>query len=100
MNVLGSSAVIRHSIAWPLKDDVVLRIAERGAGGDADLLAHQVDVAEHFGHRMLHLQPGVHLDERELPVLIEEFQRPGVAVSQFAQRRGRGLDPTRRAERR
>ena len=77
-----------------------LPVAERLAGGDADLLAHQVDAADHFGHRMLDLQAGVHLDERELAVLVEELQRAGVAVAEFAQRRRRRWRRARRAARR
>ena len=34
---------------------------------------------------MLDLQAGVHLDEGELAVLVEEFERAGVAVAEFAQ---------------
>ncbi len=64
---------------------VGLAVAEFLAGGDAYLLAHQIDVADHFGHRMLDLQAGVHLDEGELAVLIEEFQRAGVAVAEACQ---------------
>ena len=30
---------------------------------DHDLALHQVDVGHHLGHRMLHLNAGVHLDE-------------------------------------
>ena len=70
MKVAGSSAVIRHSIAWPEKRNVALRVAKLRAGGDADLLAHQVDAADHLGHRMLHLQARIHLDEGELAVLV------------------------------
>ena len=44
-----------------------LHVAKLAAGGDADLLAHQIDAAHHLGHRVLDLQPGVHFDERELP---------------------------------
>ena len=77
--------------------DVGLPVAERRAGGDADLLAHQVDAADHLGDRVLDLQPRVHLDERELAVLIQELQRAGVAVAEARQRRGRPSRPARRA---
>ena len=69
--------------------DLRLHIAQRRAGGDADLLAHQVDVADHLGDGMLDLQPGVHFDEREVAVLVEELQGAGIAVAQLAQRRRR-----------
>ena len=61
-----------------------LPVAEPAAGGDADLLAHQVDAADHFRDRMLDLQAGVHFDERELAVLVQELQRAGVAVAELA----------------
>ncbi len=34
---------------------------------------------------MFHLQAGIHLDEAELPVLVQELQRAGVAVTQLRQ---------------
>ena len=54
--------------------DVGLGVAQRLAGGDADLLAHQVDAADHFGDGVFDLEAGVHFDERELAVLVEEFE--------------------------
>jgi hypothetical protein len=33
-----------------------------------------------FGHRVLHLHAGVHLDEIELAVLVQEFEGAGAAV--------------------
>ena len=63
--------------------DVLLAIAERRAGGDADLLAHDVDAADHLRDRMLDLEPRVHLDEKELAVLIEEFERAGALVAEL-----------------
>ena len=64
------------------KADVALRITERRAGRDADLLAHQVDAADHLGDRMLDLQACVHLDEGELSVLIQELQCASVTVAE------------------
>ena len=37
-------------------------------GRDPELLAHQIDAVDHFCHRMLHLDPGVHFEEIERPV--------------------------------
>ena len=71
-----------------VEHDVLLRVAERVAGGDADLLAHQVHAADHLGDRMLHLQAGVHLDEGELLVLIQELQRAGIAVAELGEAGG------------
>jgi hypothetical protein len=61
--------------------DVLLRKRQRRAGGDADLLAHQVDAGDHLGDRMLDLQARVHLDEVELAVLVQELDRAGAAVA-------------------
>ena len=44
----------------------------------------EVDVAEHLGHGVLDLEAGVHLDEGELAVLVEEFEGSGVAVAELA----------------
>ena len=67
---------------------VFLRVAQRLAGGDAQLFLHQVHAADHLGDGVFHLQAGVHLDEAELAVLPQELQRAGVAVAQFLQRAG------------
>src|SRR5690606_32574876 len=40
-----------------------------------------IDAGDHFGHRVLHLYPGVHLDEIELPVLVEEFKSTGAPIA-------------------
>ena len=61
----GSSALIRHSMAWPRRPSAVALEAERLAGGDPDLLLHQVEAGHHLGDRMLDLDPGVHLHEVE-----------------------------------
>ncbi|KAG0927779.1 hypothetical protein G6F31_017928 [Rhizopus arrhizus] len=42
------------------------------AGGDLQLLGHQVDAGDHFGDRMLHLDAGVHFNEIELAVLDDD----------------------------
>ncbi len=44
-------------------------------GRNADLLAHEVDAEDRFGDRMFDLQAGVHLDEVELAVLVQELDR-------------------------
>src|ERR1700733_13167922 len=50
---------------------------------DQDHLAHQVDACDHFGDGMLDLNPGVHLDEEELPgcAVVEIFKRAGAAIT-------------------
>src|SRR5258708_3468388 len=74
-----------------VEHDILLAVAELGAGGDADLLAHDVDAADRLGDRMLDLQPRVHLDEEELALLEEEFERAGAAIAELAHRVGRDL---------
>ena len=70
------------------KVDVGLRVAERLAGGDPELLAHEIDAGDHLGHRVLDLEPRVHLEEIEAAVSVhEELDRPGVDVA------GRLRDP-------
>ena len=69
-------------------------------GSDANLLLHDVDAGDEFGHRMLDLNPRVHLDEEELVVLVQEFERARAAVTYLAARIGAALaDARQRAER-
>jgi hypothetical protein len=49
-----------------LEPHVVLAIAERLAGRDADLLADQIEAGDHLGDRVLDLDARVHLDEVEV----------------------------------
>ena len=49
--------------------------------GDQQLLAHQVDAGDQFGHRMLDLDARVHLDEVEAAVLVQELEGAGAAVA-------------------
>ena len=42
-------------------------------GSDPDLFVDKINAVDGLGDRMLHLQPGVHLDEMELSVLMEEL---------------------------
>ena len=70
---------MRHSIAWPRSS--TLRDAQRLAGGDAHLLAHDVDAGDHLGHAVLDLHAGVHLQEEVLAVVGEQaFDRARAAV--------------------
>ena len=55
---------------------------ERLALGDVDLDFDQVDARGHLGYRVLYLQPGVHFDEVEASLRIEqEFHRAQAAVA-------------------
>jgi hypothetical protein len=63
--------------------DVLLLHRESAAGGDADLLMHEIDAGDRFRHRMLDLQAGVHLDEIELAVLVEELDGAGAGIAEI-----------------
>ena len=76
---------------------VLLREREVAAGGDADLLEDEVDVGDHLGHRMLDLDAGVHLDEIELAVLVQELDGADAEILQLAHRLRDGLADACRA---
>jgi hypothetical protein len=79
VNLNGSSALMRHSMACP-ELDVALLEAQFLAGGHADLFLHDVDAGDQFGHRVFDLDPRVHFDEIELAVFVEEFEGAGATV--------------------
>ena len=94
----GFSALMRHSIACAALHDVVPAERQRLARGDADLLLDQVDAGDHFGHRMLDLNAGVHFDEVEVAVLIDdELDRRRVGVVRRLESAARPLRTSRRA---
>ena len=77
---------MRNSNECPRSDGVV--VAERLAVGDAEQLAHQVDAGDLLGHRVLDLQPGVDLEERDGAVLAdEELAGAGADVAGLAEDR-------------
>ncbi len=52
------------------------------AAGNAELPFHQIQTGDHLGDRMLDLQAGIHLHEKELAALIhDEFDRTGADVT-------------------
>src|SRR6202008_4956658 len=63
---------------------------ELAAGGDANLLEHEVDVGDHLGNGMLDLDAGVHLDEIELAVLVEELDGADAEIFHLLHRLGDG----------
>jgi hypothetical protein len=72
--------------------ECVLRERQSLAGRDAQLPLHQVDAGDHLGHRMLDLQPGVHLHEVERAVLLgDELDGAGADVADRLGRGDRGL---------
>ena len=83
-NDTGFSALMRHSMAWPWNFTSLCVSIEIVAGGDADLLEDQIDVGDHLGHRMLDLNAGVHLDEIELAVLVQELDGADAEIFDLA----------------
>ncbi len=71
--------------------DLVLRHRQRLAAGDADLPLDEIDAGDHLGDRVLDLEAGVHLEEEELAVLIDELDRAGVVVADGLGDLDRGL---------
>ncbi len=61
--------------------DIILAVAELFAGGDQDLFAYDIDAGDHFGHRVLHLNTGIHFNEVELAVLIQELKSTCSAIT-------------------
>lgn len=60
---------------------VILSERQLVASGDAEHLLDDVDTGDHLRNRVLHLNTGVHLDEVETTVLVEELERTGAAVA-------------------
>ena len=69
-------------MAWPSIRTSSCFTESGCARGDADLLVDQVDAGDHLGDRVLHLDAGVHLDEVELAVLVEELDGAGAGILQ------------------
>ena len=70
--------------------DLLLPQRQRLAGGDPQLPFDQVEAGDRLGHRMLDLEPRVHLDEVEAAVLVEqELDRAGILVARRQRRPGR-----------
>ena len=88
-NVSGSSALMRHSIEWPVERHVALLERQALAGRNPDLLLDDVDAGDELGHRVFDLDARVHFEEEEVPLVVEEeLERPGVRVLH----RARGID--------
>ena len=77
----GSSALMRTSMAWPRRSMSSWVKLSGSPLRHPDLLAHEVDARHELGDRVLHLEPGVHLEEPELAVLVEELDGAGVVVA-------------------
>ena len=61
--------------------DILLGDRQGLAGGDAQLLLDQIDTSNHLGDRMLNLDTGVHFDEIELAVFVQELESTRTAVA-------------------
>ena len=57
---------MRHSIVAPFWRMSSCAERQRLARGHQQLGLDQIDAGDHFGHGMLDLNPGVHLDEVEI----------------------------------
>ena len=68
--------------------DVGLGQGHRLAGGDPDLLADEIDAADHLADRVFDLQARVHLDEMKFAVLVQELDGADAAIVQL----GDGID--------
>ena len=74
---------------------------QRLAGGDAQLPLDQIEAGDHLGHRMLDLQPRVHLHEVEAAVgMGDELDRARADVADRLRRLDRGLAHRARGARR
>ncbi|RMU19924.1 hypothetical protein ALP34_05544 [Pseudomonas savastanoi pv. glycinea] len=65
----------------PFDDHVILGVRQFVAGGDAEHLLDDVDTGDHFGYRVLHLNTGVHFDEVETTVLVQELESTRAAIA-------------------
>ena len=74
----------------PLHGDVGLGQAQRLAAGQLQLQLDQVDPGDCLGHRVLHLEPGVHLEEENVVSYGQELNCAKAPI------RNMGADPHRR----
>ena len=65
----------------PRDMDVFLSITQSLSVRNTDLFLDQVNACHPFGDRMLHLDPGIHLHEIKISVLLQkELNRPGICI--------------------
>ena len=90
--ILGVHAALDRAAA-PL--DIGLVQAKTVAAGDRDLLGDQVHAGDDLGHRMLDLDPRVHLEEiKRLLLVDEELHRAGAAIGKALREAYGGLVET------
>ena len=63
--------------------DILLADRQGQTSSNVQLLFDDVDASNHLGHRVLNLHAGVHLNEVEVAVFIEELERASAAVADF-----------------
>src|SRR5258708_21711468 len=88
LRVFGIDAAFHRMTAYL---NVVLAIGQRFTGCDQQLCFDDVYSRDQLGHRILYLNARVHFDEVELVVLVQELQRAGATVADFADRLGATL---------
>src|SRR4051812_5982403 len=64
---------------------------ERLPARDPDLPLDKVEAGNRLGHRMLDLQPRIHLHEDELALRNEKFHRAGAAIADGLRAGDRGV---------
>src|ERR1700730_10012934 len=69
-----------------LKDDFLLGQRQGGTCGDSYLLVDEIDAGDHFGYRMLDLNPCIHLDEIKFAVFVEKLNGAGAGIIEFTHR--------------
>ncbi len=71
--------------------NLILRELEIAAVGDADLFENQINIGDHFSHRVLDLNACVHLYEVERAIVVQEFDRADAQIFDLAHGAGDGL---------
>ena len=69
-----------------VESDVILRVAEGGTAGNADLFADDIYAGNGFGNRMFYLKTGIHFHEIKAAVFIKKFQCSRVGIADFFNR--------------
>ncbi len=88
----GSSATTRTSIACPVIVTSSCVIGSGLAGGDTQLQLDEVEPGHRLGHRVLHLEPGVDLEERDgLVGADHELDGAGTFVAHVPGKRDRAV---------
>src|SRR5690606_10784099 len=65
------------------------------AGCDTNLLVHEVDTSDGFGNWVFHLETGVHFDEIELAIFIQELDGACARIAEVCDRFGADAADTR-----